>query len=143
MSASRNKRDGIHGPCCPRPVPKNMAMMLFLAVHIPSAICEIFDPTTGYLGFEEGLMSFYDYPEGMKYLLEKCYEEQLEWAKAFAEAGAHSFIISESYISPDLANPEIYRNFMKPVHARYFQGIKNYGLIPICMFWGDVLPLFG
>ena len=116
---------------------------VFLAVHIPSAICEIFDPTTGYLGFEEGLMSFYDYPEGMKYLLEKCYEEQLEWAKAFAEAGAHAFIISESYISPDLANPEIYRKFMKPVHAEYFQEIKNYGLIPICMFWGDVLPLLG
>lgn len=114
---------------------------VFLAVHIPSAICEIFDPTTGYLGFEEGLMSFYDYPEGIKYFLEKCYEEQLEWAKAFAEAGAHAFIISESYISPDLANPEIYRKFMKPVHARYFKEIKNYGLVPICMFWGDVLPL--
>ncbi|MHB1274687.1 MAG: uroporphyrinogen decarboxylase family protein [Candidatus Humimicrobiaceae bacterium] len=116
---------------------------VFLAVHIPSAICEIFDPTTGYLGFEEGLMSFYDYPEGIKYFLEKCYEEQLEWAKAFAEAGAHAFIISESYISPDLANPEIYRKFMKPVHARYFKEIKNYGLVPICMFWGDVLPLLG
>ncbi|MHB1347502.1 MAG: uroporphyrinogen decarboxylase family protein [Candidatus Humimicrobiaceae bacterium] len=113
----------------------------FLAVHIPSAICEIFDPTTGYLGFEEGLMSFYDYPEGMKHLLEKCYEEQLEWAKAFAEAGAHSFIISESYISPDLANPEIYKKFMKSIHTQYFSEIKNYGLIPICMFWGDVLPL--
>lgn len=114
---------------------------VFLAVHIPSAICEIFDPTTGYLGFEEGLMSFYDYPEGIKYFLEKCYEEQLEWAKAFAEAGAHAFIISESYISPDLANPKIYRKFMKPVHTRYFKEVKNYGLIPICMFWGDVLPL--
>ena len=113
----------------------------FLAVHIPSAICEIFDPTTGYLGFEEGLMSFYDYPEGIKYFLEKCYEEQLEWAKAFAEAGAHAFIISESYISPDLANPEIYKKFMKPVHTQYFSEIKSYGLIPICMFWGDVLPL--
>jgi hypothetical protein len=114
---------------------------VFLAVHIPSAICEIFDPTTGYLGFEDGLMSFYDYPEGIKYLLEKCYEEQLEWAKAYAEAGAHAFIISESYISPDLVNPEIYRKFMKSVHAQYFKEIKNYGLVPICMFWGDVLPL--
>jgi hypothetical protein len=114
---------------------------VFLAVHIPSAICEIFDPSTGYLGFEDGLMSFYDYPEGIKYLLEKCYIEQLEWAKAYAEAGAHSFIVSESYISPDLANPEIYRKFMKSVHSQYFKEIKNYGLIPICMFWGNVMPL--
>lgn len=114
---------------------------VFIAVHIPSAICEIFDPTTGYLGFEQGLMSFYDYPKEMKYFLERCYEEQLEWAKAYAKAGVHSFIISESFISPDLANPEIYRKFMKSIHSEYFMEIKNYGLIPICMFWGDAVPL--
>ncbi|MCL5771714.1 MAG: uroporphyrinogen decarboxylase family protein [Actinobacteria bacterium] len=114
---------------------------VFLAVHIPSAICEIFDPTTGYLGFEQGLMSFFDYPKEMRYFLKRCYEEQLEWAKAYAKAGVHSFIISESYISPDLASPEIYRRFMKDVHKEYFKEIKNHGLIPICMFWGDSVPL--
>jgi hypothetical protein len=114
---------------------------VFIAVHIPSAICEIFDPTTGYLGFEQGLMSFHDYPEGMQYFLSRCYEEQLEWAKAYASAGAHSFIISESYISPDLANPQFYKQFMKHIHLDYFTEISSYGLIPICMFWGDVNPL--
>jgi uroporphyrinogen-III decarboxylase len=114
---------------------------VFLAVHIPSAICEIFDPTTGYLGFERGLMSFHDYPEGMQYFLSRCYEEQLEWAKAYAKVGAHAFIISESFISPDLANPQIYRKFMKNVHSDYFKEINSYGIIPICMFWGDVNPL--
>ena len=111
---------------------------VFIAVHIPSAICEIFDPTTGYLGFEMGLIAFHDYPVTMKYLLERCYEEQLEWAKAYAMAGVNGYIISESYISPDLVNPGIYRKFMKDIHKDYFKEIDNMGLIPICMFWGDV-----
>ena len=114
---------------------------VFIAVHIPSAICEIFDPTTGYLGFEKGLMAFYDYPDGMRYLLERCYEEQLEWAKAYTEVGAHAYIISESYISPDLVDPYIYRKFIKGIHRDYFKEIENMGLIPICMFWGDINPI--
>ena len=88
-------------------------------------------------------MSFYDYPEGMKYLLEKCYEEQLEWAKAFAEAGAHSFIISESYISPDLANPEIYRNFMKPGPCPVFPGNKKLWAYPDLHVLGRCPATFG
>ena len=111
---------------------------VFTAVHIPSAICEIFDPTTGYLGFERGLIAFHDYPVTMRYLLERCYEEQLEWAKAYAIAGVHAYIISESYISPDLANPNIYRNFMKDIHKDYFKEVENMGPVPICMFFGDV-----
>ncbi|MHB8279581.1 MAG: uroporphyrinogen decarboxylase family protein [Candidatus Humimicrobiaceae bacterium] len=113
----------------------------FLAVHIPSAICEIFDPTTGYLGFEEGLLAFYDQPEGMQYFLERCYIEQLEWAKAYAERGADAFIISESYISPDLANPDIYRKFLKHIHKDYFKEISDYGIEPLCLFWGNINPL--
>ncbi len=114
---------------------------VFIAVHIPSAICEIFDPTTGYLGFEAGLMAFNDYPEEMQYFLYRCYEEQLEWAKAYIKAGAHAFIISESFISADLVSPQIYKKFMKHIHSDYFMEIKNYGLIPMCMFWGNVNPL--
>ena len=116
---------------------------VFIAVHIPSAICEIFDPTTGYVGFEKGLMAFHDYPEGMMYLLERCYEEQFEWAKAYAKAGAHAYIISESYISPDLVNPCIYRKFLKDIHRNYFKEIDNMKLIPICMFWGDINIILG
>lgn len=114
---------------------------IFMGVHIPSAICEIFDPITGYAGFEQGLLAFHDWPEGMRYLLERCYEEQLEWAKAYARAGTHAYIISESYISPDIVNPRIYRGFMKDIHADYFGEIKKMGLVPICMFWGDINPI--
>jgi len=77
----------------------------------------------------------------MRYLLEKCYEEQLEWAKAFADAGAHAYTISETYISPDIANPDIYRNNLKDIHKDHFSEISNMGIIPICMFWGDINPI--
>ena len=114
---------------------------VFVAVHLPSAVCEIFDPTTGYTGFEEGLMAFYEYPEGMRYLLERCYEEQLEWARAYAKEGAHCFIISEAYISPDNVNPDVYRNNLKDIHRDYFAAVEAMGMIPICDFWGDVKPI--
>jgi len=113
---------------------------VFTAVHIPSAVCEIFDPNTGYLGFENGLTAMVEHPEGMKRLLVKCYEAQLEWAKAYAKAGAHGYIISESYLSADIAGPERYPEFMKDIHAAYFGEIARYGLTPMCMFWGDVNP---
>jgi len=114
---------------------------VFIVCHIPSAICEIFDPMTGYTGFEQGLIAFHDWPDGMRYLLERCYEEQLEWAKAYASAGAHGFAVSEAYISPDLANPDIYRKFIKDIHSDYFSEVKRMGLVPICYFTGDINPI--
>jgi len=114
---------------------------VFIAAHIPSAICEIFDPITGYTGFERGLISFHDFPGGMRYLLEKCYEEQLEWAKAYAGAGAHAYAISEAFISPDIAGPDVYRRFVKDIHRDYFAEVKKMGLASICYFTGDVNPI--
>ncbi len=114
---------------------------VFIVVHIPSAICEIFDPITGHTGFEEGLMALHDEPEGMRYLIEQCYIEQLEWVRAYASVGVHGYCISESYISPDIAGPDVYREFLKPVHIEYFAEVSRHGLIPLCHFWGDVKPL--
>jgi hypothetical protein len=112
-----------------------------VAVHIPSAVCEIFDPSTGYTGFEAGLVAFHDQPAGMRRLLARCYEAQLEWARAYARAGAHAYVISESFISPDLADPSIYRSYLHGVHREHFAEITRMGLIPMVMFWGDVLPI--
>jgi hypothetical protein len=113
----------------------------FIAVHIPSAVCEIFDPTTGFVGFEEGLVAFHDSPGGMLRLFEKCYEAQLEWAKAYAAAGAHAYAISESYLSPDIAGPDVYTRYLKAIHRDYFKEVERLGLVPILSFWGDPNPL--
>jgi len=113
----------------------------FIAVHIPSAVCEIFDPITGYTGFEEGLIAVHEEPDGMRRLIEVCYELQLEWARAFAEAGAHAFIISESYLSPDLAGADAYGRFLKAVHREYFAEIARMGLIPMMHYWGDAMAV--
>jgi hypothetical protein len=114
---------------------------VFIAVHIPSAVCEIFDPIYGYIGFEDGLMAFIEQADGMQYLLERSYEEQLHWARAYASAGAHAYIISECYISPDIVNPDMYRQFLKGIHKDYFAEVANMCTIPMCMFWGDVNPI--
>jgi hypothetical protein len=119
-------------------ISKDYGGTVYIAVHIPSAICEIFDPHTGYLGFERGLIELYENPEGMKHLFARCYEAQLEWAKAYAQAGAHGYAISESFISPDIAGEDVWRSFMKGIHTEHFAEIARYGIDPICMFWGDV-----
>jgi hypothetical protein len=110
-------------------------------VNLPSPVCEIFDPLTGYLGFEAGLLAIHDHPEGLLRLLERCYESHLEWARAYARAGAHAFVVSETFFSPDLVGPEVYRRFLKGLHRDYFREIESCGLIPICYFLGDVNPL--
>jgi len=112
-----------------------------IAVHLPSTVCELFDPITGWAGFERGLIALREQPEGMRRLLELGYELQLEWARAYAQAGAHAFVISESYISPDIAGPRVYPDFLKGIHREYFAEIARMGLAPILDFWGDALPL--
>ena len=112
-----------------------------IAVHLPSAVCEIFDPITGYTGFERGLIALREQPEGMRRLLELCYELELEWARAYAAAGAHAFVISESYISPDIVGPQAYPEFLKGIHRDFFAEIARLGLAPVLDFWGDALPL--
>jgi uroporphyrinogen-III decarboxylase len=120
---------------------KRFGQEALIAVHLPSAVCEIFDPTTGWAGFERGLVALREQPEGMRRLLELGYELQLEWARAYAAAGAHAFVISESYISPDIAGPQVYPQFLKAIHREYFAEIARLGLAPILDFWGDALPL--
>ena len=124
-----------------RPLVEAYGDEVFIVVHIPSAICEIFDPITGYTGFEKGLMALHDEPDGMRYLIERCYIEQLEWIRAYAAAGVHGYCISESYISPDITGPGVYRDYVKAVHREYFSEVRRQGMIPLCHFWGDVNPL--
>lgn len=114
---------------------------VFINVHLPSQICEIMDPFTGYVGFEKGLMGFYDWSEGMKYLIEKCYEAQLEWVKAYKEVGAHAFTISEGNMAADSISPKTYREFLKPVHKDFFKEIKSMNLYALISFWGNINPL--
>ena len=114
---------------------------VFTAVYVPSMICQILEPTAGFLEFEKGLLAFYDFPRGMRYFLERTYEVQLNWAKAFAKAGIHAFILSEAYLSSDIVNPKIYRKFLKDIHRDYFKEIINIGLEPICAFCGDINPI--
>jgi len=114
---------------------------VFINVHLPSQMCEIIDPFTGYVGFEEGLVAFYDRPEGMKYLIEKCYEAQLEWVKAYKRAGAHAFTISEDNMAADSISPKTYREFLKPIHKDFFKEIKNMNLYTLINFWGYISPL--
>ncbi len=61
--------------------------------------------------------------------------------KLLQPPAAHGFAISEAYISPDVANPAIYRKFIKDIHRNYFADVKKMGLFPIVYFTGDINPI--
>jgi len=113
---------------------------VFIAVNIGSPICEALDPN-GYLGFEEGLIFFHTQPKMLRYFLERCYEEHLEWAKAYSLAGAHALVISETYISADIISPVMYYRLLFDIHSHYFRKIEERGLIPLVYFCGNINPL--
>lgn len=114
---------------------------VFLAVHIGSPASHIFTPHVGIMGFEKTMIALVEQPELMKYLIKKVSQVSLEWAKAYAEAGCHAFIISESEFSSDLISPKMYERILFDIHQRYFRKISEMGMFPMLCFFGDINPL--
>ena len=114
---------------------------VLVAVHIGSPVGYIFTPHVGIMGFEEAMLALVDKPDLMRYLIEKVSDIHPEWAKTYAEAGCHAFIISESEFSSDLISPDTYKRILFDIHKRYFREVSKMGMIPILCFFGNINPL--
>ncbi len=91
--------------------------------------------------YQESLMALYDYPEGVKRLLQRHYESALEWAKAFAAVGVHGWLISEDVAGSDTVSPHMYEEFLYPADCWFFEQVERLGMVPMVYFCGDVRPL--
>ena len=91
--------------------------------------------------YAESLMALYDYPEGVKKLVQKRYREALEWAKAFASVGVHGWLISEDVAGADTISPRMYEEFLYPSDCWLFEQVAQLGMVPMVYFCGDVRPL--
>jgi uroporphyrinogen-III decarboxylase len=114
---------------------------VFVAVHIGSPVGKIFTPHIGLMGFEEAMVALIRKPVLMRYLIERVSELLLEWPRAYANAGCHALIISESEFSSDLISPQMYERFLFDVHRMYFSAISSMGMVPMLCFFGNINPL--
>jgi hypothetical protein len=91
--------------------------------------------------YQESLLALYDYPEGVRRLVERRYEGALEWARAFAQVGVHGWLISEDVAGSDTISPRMYEELLYPADCRFFAHVRELGMVPMVYFCGDVRPL--
>lgn len=113
---------------------------VFVAMNEGNPVCEILDPH-GDMGFEEGLVAIVEKPDMMEYLLFRAYEKMLIRIKILSSFGCHGYIGSETYCTPDLISPSIYRSVIFPAQKHFYKKVAEMGMIPIVYFLGDIIPL--
>jgi uroporphyrinogen-III decarboxylase len=91
--------------------------------------------------YQASLLALYDYPEGVKRLVQQRYASALEWAKAFASVGVHGWLISEDMAGSDTLSPRMYAELLYPTDCWFFAQVRGLGMLPMVYFCGDVRPL--
>jgi len=111
---------------------------VFIAVNVGTPGMLVY---AGERGYVKSMLSLYDYPKGVKYLIQRRYELALEQVRAFSQVGVHGWIISEDRAGADTVSPEMYKQFLYEADCVFFAEVKKLGMIPIVYFCGDVMPL--
>jgi uroporphyrinogen-III decarboxylase len=91
--------------------------------------------------YERSMIALYDYPEGVKRLVQSRYQEALEWAKAFSTVGVHGWLISEDVAGADTISPRMYEEMLYPSDVWFFEQVARLGMVSMVYFCGDVRPL--
>jgi uroporphyrinogen decarboxylase len=80
-------------------------------------------------------------PEKTIPLLRFCTNTIKTYAKAFADTGS-GVVVFDSFVSPPMLSPEIYRDLVLPFHREIFQFLENLGVEQrTLIIGGDTLPL--
>jgi uroporphyrinogen-III decarboxylase len=93
------------------------------------------------LGFETGLMLLAAEPRVFARLEElylDFYEEHYAWASQAGYAGGH---MVDSYSGTDTISPEVYRDWVAPIHRQCADMIHRHGLLADLYIPGHVMPI--
>jgi MtaA/CmuA family methyltransferase len=85
------------------------------------------------------LLDLHDRPEWLSELLERLVEQQVAFARAQVEAGAHMIGLGDAVAS--LVSPKQYRAFALPCEQRIFAAVREAGAIPRLHICGDTSHL--
>ena len=100
-----------------------------------AAVCgKVFGPwTLGYhtFGIESFLMNTLLAPDMIRRVIEKLTEVTLRFARAQIDAGADCLLIGD-HATRDLCSPEMYREFLKPIHENLVAEIEAPLILHIC-----------
>lgn len=110
----------------------------FIALNEGNPICRVLDE---YLGFEDGLVGMLENPELVGYLLYRLYDILLPRMRALKQMGVDAYIGSETYCTPDIISPAMYRDLVFPAQRHFYTELEKMGLLPITYFLGDVNPM--
>jgi uroporphyrinogen decarboxylase len=90
---------------------------------------------------EELLMETMMHPERILPLLRFCADIITTYAKAFAAIGA-GVVVFDSFVSPPLLPPQIYRDLILPFHRDIFHSLEDLGVLQRSLIiGGDTLPI--
>lgn len=106
-------------------------------------VCPEVSSFLGYFNsFEEILIAIKERPDFVKYFIEKLAEKWLAVeVKAYAKAGCHGIVSNagSSYFGGcGYISPADYENIFFPIQKMVYAEMKNMGLMPILLYWGDV-----
>jgi len=94
------------------------------------AICGPFSILIELLGFETALDNFYDQPDHTHHLLHQLLNFQKAYCAQITALGLGA-VVFESWASPPLVSPAMYREFALPYETQLFAHMKELGL-PAC-----------
>jgi hypothetical protein len=113
---------------------------IFIIFTTEGPVHDLLD-SDGVLGFEEGMVALVQAPPLFDYLLQGMFERQLRYVEKARKYGAHSYSQSFSYLCPDMASPDMYRERVFPIQRSFYRAVESMGLVPILCAWGWVTPI--
>ena len=98
------------------------------------------------MGFENGLCSMYEEPEACKALIEAITDYKIRVAERAVKYFHPDSICTYDDVATERAlfmSPEVYRDLIKPAHARFNKAVRDMGVIPnihICGKCDAIIP---
>jgi len=100
-----------------------------------------FHPLCYSLGLESALIMMKEAPRVAAYMLERFMAGVPRHARELATAGYDAGFVVDSYASADIISPQMYADWIAPIHRAHAQAIRQAGMKSILYNTGNILPL--
>jgi len=99
-----------------------------------------FDLASSLCGSSSFLMWTINNPDTVKVVIEKCIDACIICAKAYLRSGANAVVMADALSSPEMMDPDAFRQFVKPALIRFTKSIEGYSILHICGKVDSIIP---